>query len=236
MNEEVKGHPNNKISRVAETVIKMFPVDLSRIRGRDPFHTLVAVILSQKTNTKNVQEAMERFRRRFKSIKDVSSASLESLQDAIRPAGLWRMKAPRIKLIAQQLAERKSGLKRILSLPYPEAKRILSSMRGVGPKTADVFLMIVKNEPVLPIDTHIFRIMKRLGIAEKGEGYETLRRKLESAVKPEKRMFAHLALIEFGRRICRARNPRCDECPFSDICPSSLRKINSTSDRYSFHG
>lgn len=86
--------------------------------------------------------------------------------------------------------------------------------------------MIARDEHVLPIDTHIFRVMRRLGVAGEKEDYETLRMKLESAVEPKKRMLAHLALIEFGRRICRARNPRCGECPLAELCPSK-RKTQS---------
>ncbi len=219
-----------EISKIIDTVIEMFPIDLSRFRGRDPFRTLVAVILSQKTNTKNVREAMERFQKKFRNVEDVASASLKTIQTAIKPAGLWRMKAPRIKTIARQLAEEKGGLEEILKLPYPEAKKRLSSMKGVGPKTADVFLMIARSERVLPIDTHIFRVMRRLGIADPKDDYETLRKKLESVTEPGKRMRAHLALIEFGRKICRARNPKCSECPFSDFCPSrrSSRKYKAS--------
>ena len=217
----MSGDRAEEISRIINVVMEMFPIDLSRFRDRDPFETLVAVILSQKTNTKNVRQAMEMFSRKFRSVEEVASANLRTIQAAIKPAGLWRMKAPRIKRIAQQLVKRKGGLKEILQLQYPEAKRILASMDGVGPKTADVFLMIARREPVLPIDTHIFRVMRRLGIAEPGDDYERLRKKLEAAVEPEKRITAHLALIEFGRRICRARNPKCSICPFRNFCPSS---------------
>lgn len=217
----MSGDRAGEISRIINVVMEMFPIDLSRFRDRDPFETLVAVILSQKTNTKNVRQAMEMFSRKFRSVEEVASANLRTIQAAIKPAGLWRMKAPRIKRIAQQLVKRKGGLEEILQLPYPEAKRILASMDGVGPKTADVFLMIARREPVLPIDTHIFRVMRRLGIAEPGDDYERLRKKLEAAVEPEKRITAHLALIEFGRRICRARNPKCSICPFRNFCPSS---------------
>jgi endonuclease-3 len=207
---------HERISMIVDKVIEIFQPNPARIRFDDPFYALVSVILSQNTSTRNVQTAMERFRRRFDSTEAVASAGLKSIQDAIKPAGLWR-----IKLIARQITDGRIDLKKVLSMPYHEAKRVLASLDGVGPKTADVFLMFARNEQVLPIDTHIFRVMRRLEIAREKDDYEAVKSKLESAVEPGKRVLAHLALIEFGRRICIARNPKCGECPFSRICPSS---------------
>ena len=103
-------------------------------------------------------------------------------------------------------------------LPYDEAKKKLITIKGIGPKTADVFLMAIKGEQVLPIDVHIFRIMKRLKIASERDDYESLRAKLESEIPPAQRTKTHLILIEFGRRICRSQNPKCEECPIKRYC------------------
>ena len=210
----------DRVWRIIKTISDMYEIDLERFRRRRPFELLVAVILSQRTSRENVRKAMERFTRRFNDVEDVANARLREIEDAIRPAGIWRMKAIRIRKIARQLLKLEGGLDSILKKPYPEAKKILSSMEGIGPKTADVFLMAARDEPVLPIDTHIFRIMRRLGVADERDDYESLRLKLETATPPALRMKAHLALIEFGRNICRARNPRCLQCPLAEICPS----------------
>ena len=209
------------LREVIHVISEGFEVDVSHWSERAPFEMLVAVILSQKTNRVNVRKALERFRSRFRSVEEVASARVREIEDAIRPAGLFREKAKRIKEIASELLQMRGGLEAVLRLPYEEARKVLASMKGVGPKTADVFLMAVRGEPVLPIDTHIFRIMRRLGVAEEKDDYESLRAKLEAVVPPEERMRAHLALIEFGREVCRARNPRCDACPISRYCPSS---------------
>lgn len=202
-----------------------FRMDVGRWFRRTPFEMLVAVILSQRTSRENVAKALELFRKRFKRIEDVASASVEEIEKAIKPAGLYRMKAERIKAIAEALGDER-GLEDILRLPYEEARRRLMEMPGVGPKTADVFLMAVRREPVLPIDTHIFRIMRRLGVIGGREDYEELRERLESIVPPEERMRIHLALIEFGRNICRPREPRCGSCPISRLCPSGRRRLS----------
>ena len=189
-----------------------------------PFETLVSIILSQRTSSINVKSAMERFSRRFNGSQDVARTSIREIEEIIRPAGLHRMKSPRIRTIAEELARNyDNSLDGIIRLPYAEAKAKLTSIKGIGPKTADVFLMSVRGENVLPVDVHIFRIMRRLGIAHKGDDYESLRAKIESEVSPQQRKPAHLILIEFGRQICRARNPRCGECPIGEYC-TALQK------------
>lgn len=184
-----------------------------------PFETLVSIILSQRTYWKNVKTATERFSEKFNSIEDVAKASVDEVEEVIKPAGLYRMKAPRILNIARDLVEKYDGkLDKILNLSYDEAKKKLTSIKGIGPKTADVFLMAIKGEQVLPIDVHIFRIMKMVGMANEKDSYESLRAKLEADIPPNKRMKTHLILIEFGRQICRAQNPKCEECLIKRYC------------------
>ena len=184
-----------------------------------PFETLVSIILSQRTYWKNVRTATERFAERFNGIEDVAKANVKEIEKVIKPAGLYKVRARRIKNIARDLIKKYDGkLDKILNLPYDEAKKKLIIIKGIGPKTADVFLMAIKGEQVLPIDVHIFRIMKRLGIATEIDDYESLRAKLESEIPPVQRMKAHLILIEFGRRICRSRNSKCEECPIKRYC------------------
>ncbi len=184
-----------------------------------PFETLVSIILSQRTYWKNVRTATERFAERFNGIEDVAKANVKEIEKVIKPAGLYKVRARRIKNIAEDLVEKYDGkLDEILNLPYNEAKKKLITIKGIGPKTADVFLMAIKGEQVLPIDVHIFRIMKRLGIATERDSYENLKAKLESEIPPVQRMKAHLILIEFGRRICRSRDPKCEECPIKRYC------------------
>ena len=184
-----------------------------------PFETLVSIILSQRTYWKNVRTATERFAERFNGIEDVAKANVKEIEKVIKPAGLYKVRARRIKNIAEDLVEKYDGkLDKILNLPYNEAKKKLITIKGIGPKTADVFLMAIKGEQVLPIDVHIFRIMKRLGIADERDSYEILKAILEAEIPPVQRMKAHLILIEFGRRICRSRNRKCEECPIKRYC------------------
>ena len=184
-----------------------------------PFEVLVNIMLSQSTHWRNVDAAMERFVRKFRGIDDVARADLAEIEKAIRPAGFYRVRAARISRLARSLQKNHGGrLEGITELPYAEAKKELTSLEGIGPKTADVFLMAVRGERVLPVDVHIFRIMKRLGVAKGGDGYESLRAKLEKEIPPGERARVHLALIEFGRQVCKSQNPRCEECPIRKHC------------------
>ncbi len=109
----------------------------------------------------------------------------------------------------------------ILSLRYEQAKERLTALPGVGPKTADILLAFVAEHKVIPVDTHVARVAKRLGIAPPNANYEKIRGNLEALVPPRDRLPLHLSLIAFGREICRAPTPRCFACPVNDTCPSS---------------
>ena len=207
-----------KLQKIVEILSKKY--EINEWWGRhNPFKTLVSIILSQRTHWKNVKTATERFDERFNGVADVAKADVKEIEEVIKPAGLYRIRARRIKNIAVDLVEKYDGkMDKILMLPYDEAKKKLTSIKGVGPKTADVFLMAIKGEQVLPVDVHISRIMKRLGIASERDSYESLRAKLESEIPPVQRTKTHLILIEFGRRICRPQNPKCEECPIKRYC------------------
>lgn len=215
---------DERIAIAIERILDNIPVDVASFHEGDPFKLLIAVILSQRTSRENVRAALREFEAKFNEISDVARASVKEIGVAIRRAGLWKQKAPRIKKIARQLLEM-GGLEMILRLPYEEARAKLSSMKGIGPKTADVFLMFTRGDPVFPVDTHISRIMRRLGVADDKDDYESLKKKLESATPPEKRMRAHVALIEFGREICTARSPKCLSCFLRDICYYGMKIV-----------
>ncbi|MEQ9714202.1 MAG: endonuclease III domain-containing protein [Candidatus Asgardarchaeia archaeon] len=207
-----------KLQKIVEILSKKY--EINEWWGEyTPFEILVSIILSQRTYWKNVKIATERFSKKFDCVEDVANASVKEIEEVIKPAGLYRVRARIIKNIAKDLVEKYDGkLDKILVLPYNEAKKKLISIKGIGPKTADVFLMAIRGEQVLPVDVHIFRIMKRLGIADERDNYDSLKAKLEADIPPNQRTEIHLILIEFGRQICRAQNPKCEECPIKKYC------------------
>ena len=200
---------------------RQFPVEVWK--AGSPFETLIQTILSQNTNDRNSDAAMRRLRKRYRiTPKVLSKARVRDLIPYIRTAGLYRSKAPRIKEVSRIIQEQYGGrLAPILRLPYAEAKEKLMEMPGVGPKTADILLAFVAKNPVIPVDTHITRVTKRLGIAPAKANYEKTRTSLEALIPPKNRVKLHLSIIAFGREICKAPTPRCAICPVNEWCPSS---------------
>lgn len=182
---------------------------------------LIGILLSQNTNDKNAIRAYDNLRRAVKdiSIDNILKAPLNTIMEAIKIAGMYRRRAETIKEIAQYIKKNLNGnLEQVLNLPLEEARRELLKIPGVGTKTADVILLMYANKPTFPIDTHIKRISKRLGLVRKKADYEEIRRKLMEIFNPEDYLEAHLRLIMLGRMYCKARKPECRSCPLGDIC------------------
>jgi endonuclease-3 len=203
------------------TIARRFSVEVWK--PHSPFQTLIHTILSQNTNDRNSDAAMRKLREHYKITPDaLSKAKVNELIPCIRSAGLYTTKAPRIIEVSKIIDERYKGrLTTILKLPYDEAKEKLMEFPGVGPKTADILLAFVAKHPVIPVDTHVARVTKRLGIAPKNANYERVRTSLEALIPPEDRIRVHLSVIAFGREICKAPKPRCANCPVNATCPSS---------------
>ncbi len=215
-----------KARRIAEVTSRKYQVELGWTNRYSLFELLVAIILSQRTYWRNTRRAIERFKAKYKSPEEVASSSIEEIAETIKPAGLYREKALVIKELAEKIVRRELVLEKIIELPYEEARNRLLSIKGVGLKTADVFLMLAAKQPVVPIDTHIARIARRTGIVDEKADYEKIRRVLEEAVPPKQRGRLHLALIMFGRSICKPRNPKCSICPVREYCSYWREKNN----------
>ncbi len=203
---------------IAEKILEKYYVEPSWSKGLSLFELLVAIILSQRTYWKNTRRALERLRERYRSPREIAESSIDEIAETIKPAGLYREKARIIRELAHMVVDKKIVLEEIVKLPYHEARKKLLSIKGVGLKTADVFLMLAAEHPIVPVDTHIARIAKRTGIVDEKAGYDEIRSILEEAVDPGKRRSLHLALIMFGRSICKPRNPQCNICPIRELC------------------
>jgi endonuclease III len=211
--------------RVVEIILKEHPPE-DWSRGMDPFEVLVSVVISQNTTVANERKALESLRREVGiTPHSIARASMGDLERALRPAGLHRSKAHRLREIARWLLRDHDGdLRRILSLPLEEARAALLRLPGVGPKTADVVLSMAAGQATFPVDTHLWRIARRWELAE-GRSYEEVRRAFEELIPPERRRRVHLSLIRFGRSVCRARRPRCSTCPVQECCPYFQRGL-----------
>jgi endonuclease-3 len=186
----------------------------------DPVSELVSTILSQNTNDVNRDVAFNRLRERLPTWTQVRDADTEVVIEAIRPAGLANQKGPRIQQALRFITEERGELSLdfLADWPVDEAKAWLVSIKGVGPKTAAIVLLFSLGRPAFPVDTHVHRVTKRLGLIGPKVGRERAHDELEELVDPADYYAFHLNLINHGRKVCASRKPRCDECVLKDLC------------------
>jgi len=193
-------------------------------RKGSPFAVLVNTILSQNTTDRNSSVAFERLFSAYDTPKKLADAPEEKIAGLIRIGGLYDIKAKRIKKISQLVLDEYGGDIDFVCEAGPEAARKeLLSIEGVGPKTADCVLLFSCGRDVIPVDTHVFRITKRLGIVPESANPEATHRILMEEVPAGKRGSVHVDLIRFGREICRAQSPKHDQCFLIDVCDYARR-------------
>jgi endonuclease III len=209
-------------------ILRKFPVRYD-IGSSKPFETLIWTILSQNTSDVNSIRAMKKLESRFEITPEVlSRAPTDELIECIRSAGLYRVKAPRIKQVSSIILNQYRGdLDSVLKRGPAEARSIMTELPGVGYKTADIVLAFVAGHPTIPVDTHVTRVSKRLGIVRSNARYEEIRLALERLVPPGRRVRMHLSLIRFGREVCKAPRPLCPKCLANRTCPSSTIRVRS---------
>ncbi|MDW8034168.1 MAG: endonuclease III [Nitrososphaerota archaeon] len=206
--------------KALEKTIRLDKKDFPVLSSRSPFEILVATILSQNTSDKNTEKSLRNLRERIGiTPEEILKTDLKVLKSTIRSSGLYNIKATVIKKLAKIVIEKYGGrLERIFDKSIEEARNELMSLPGVGPKTADVILLFAGGKPTFPIDTHVFRVSRRLGIIGEKDSYEEARRKLMRFFQPKHYLKAHLLLIGHGRRICKARSPLCRNCVLLKYC------------------
>ncbi|RLC97118.1 MAG: endonuclease III [Chloroflexi bacterium] len=190
---------------------------------RDPVSTLVATILSQNTSDANSSRAFHTLMAAFGGCESVAAAPPEDLAGLIRTGGLAEIKAGRITLVLQEIQRERGSLDLdfLKEMPLAEARSWLMQLPGVGPKTASCVLLFSLGRPALPVDTHVLRVSRRLGLIDSRTNAERAHRLLEGMI-PAKDVYSfHLNVIEHGRRVCRAQRPRCGSCVLREICPSA---------------
>lgn len=189
----------------------------------DPLAELVLTVLSQNTSDTNSGRAFVQLMRRYASWEAMADAPAEEIAETIQAGGLAQQKAPRIKRILEEVRRRSPewDLSFLAHEPLEEARAWLRSLPGVGPKTAACVLLFALDRPAMPVDTHVERVAKRLGIIPAKASAEQAHEMLEAWVPPELYYPFHMSLIKHGRRTCHARRPRCAECVLAPECPSA---------------
>ena len=202
-------------------------------RRHDPVSELVTTLLSHSTTDANQFRAFAALRERYPDWDDVRRAPVAEVEETIRVAGLANQKAPRIQAVLDALADdpRGADLEWLGDLPLPEAMGFLTSLPGVGPKTAGCVMCFCFDAPVVPADTHVHRIALRTGIVPPRSSAARAQERLSRWVPPGAAYATHMRLIAHGRTICTARAPRCAECPLLELCPTGRRLLRGVARR-----
>lgn len=200
---------NKKI--IFDYLESLIPNPTCELNFNSDYELLIAVMLSAQTTDKRVNQVNQILFSKYKSILEFSNANLDDIKEIIRPLGNYTIKANNVINICKKLVN--ENIKTI-----PNDRDFLESLPGVGRKTANVFLGIIYNEPCIAVDTHVARVSKRLGLANKKDSVLTIEKKLYKIIPKNNMIRIHHQLLLFGRYYCKAIKPICDKCKLYDIC------------------
>lgn len=204
----------SKASTVLDKLVDAYPNMLENPSRSDPFHTLIGCILSQRTRDSNSEKAAETLFSHASTPSDITRLNREELHDLIRCSGFYHQKARYIRETCRELMERHDGI-------VPNEKDTLLTLPGVGPKTADIVLSHCFDEAVIPVDVHVSRVSRRLGLAPKEASPEEVQSSLHRLIPPDKYLFYDRSTVRLGKEHCRKSNPLCGECPLRGCCDYS---------------
>lgn len=196
-------------------------IDNSSMRNQGIFELLVETILSQRTRDENSEKAANQLFEIARTPKQILKLPMKKLQKLIRTSGPYRQKAKRIKQVSKAILEKYNG-------KVPKTREELIELSGVGFKTADIVLMYGFNRPSIAVDTHVYKVSKRIGLAGLKDNVEEVKEKLERLFPRSKWYLINLGFVSFGKEICKPVNPLCIKdpkiCPFSSFCQAYKNK------------
>ena len=192
----------------------------------DPLDDLIFLVLSRMTQEVKYLRTYRALRRELPTWGAVMDASESYLEDLLQDAGLAPTKSRHIRAILKEIEAREGtlDLSRLHGLPDEEAEAYLTSLPGVARKTARCVMLYALGSETCPVDAHVWRVMKRLGVAPDKPWSEPASRRLEESIPRDIRASLHVTLVAHGREICQARFPRCQECVLQNLCPSAARR------------
>jgi endonuclease-3 len=215
-----------RVRAIRDRLRLVYGVPLAKPHGH-PIAELILTVLSQSTNDRNRDVAYLALRERFPSWEGVRDAPVDEIEEAIRPGGISKVKSVRIKSILVAITETAPGGE--LSLDWlprasvPDAQAYLTSLPGVGRKTAACVLLFALGMRDVPVDTHVSRVGTRLALFRPGAPFEEMHDEMLELTPPGEELELHLNLLRHGRRTCHARRPACGDCALQRMCPSAFK-------------
>src|SRR5882672_7851776 len=205
-----RGFSPDQVAEIFARFATNDPDPRSELQYKNPYTLLVAVVLSAQATDKGVNKATAPLFEKADTPQKMLALGEEKLREAIKTIGLFRTKAKNVIALSRALIEQHGG-------EVPKEREQLEALPGVGRKTANVVLNVVFSEPTIAVDTHIFRVANRTGIAP-GKNPREVEDGLEKIVPKQYKLHAHHWLILHGRYICVARKPRCPDCLIAELC------------------
>ena len=199
------------INKILTYLDELYPEPKCELNYNKDYELLIAVMLSAQTTDKRVNKVTKVLFERYPSIKKLSEAKIEDIEEIIREIGTFKRKSQYIHDITTKLVND--------NLDYiPNDRKYIESLPGIGHKSANVFLSNIYNVPAIAVDTHVSRVSKRLGIANNNDDVIEIEKRLMEKVPKEKWGKVHHQLVLFGRYHCKAINPMCDKCKLKKSC------------------
>lgn len=208
---------SDRVKTVLQGLDDLFPDAHCELEHRNNYEMAVAVVLSAQTTDASVNRVTPALFARYPDAFALAEGELPEIEKYIASLGLYRNKAKAIKGMAEGMAERFDG-------EVPQTMKELVSLPGVGRKCANVILSECWGVPALAVDTHVYRISRRLGLAKEDDSVVDVEMKLKRKIPRERWIRTHHQLIFFGRYLCHARNPECERCPFTAICKEKRKE------------
>lgn len=215
------------VGYIVQNLERTYGVPVNKWTGWDVLDMLVSVILSQATSDVNSARTFDALKKRFPTWDAVLRARESTIADTIRTGGLANQKAAVIKNLLKQIKERNGSLDLsfLRDASAEDAARYLSQFRGIGPKTVACTLLFACGTEIFPLDTHIFRVLRRVGLIPPKCSDEFAHALMNRVVPSGKFYSFHVNLIRHGRALCRPRDPLCERCPIVEYCDYGREKI-----------
>lgn len=201
----------NNIKLIRDYLDELIPNPLCELNFNNDYELLIAIVLSAQTTDKRVNMVTDVLFNKYKTLKELSLAKITDIEEILRPLGSFRKKAIYVSQIANILLKEYNGI-------VPKEREQLEKLPGVGRKTVSVFLCEYYNYPEFAVDTHVYRVSKRLNITKLNDDVVKTEHKLKKVFEKDEWGRRHKQLVLFGRYYCKAIKPNCSNCKLNNIC------------------